>query len=46
MDGHLMFPIYGTLIIVINHRILISSHMKNNSVKDRSKLYVGHEIAS
>jgi hypothetical protein len=30
MDGHLMFPIYGTLIIVIIYRISLISHMKKN----------------
>jgi hypothetical protein len=31
MDGHLMFPIYGTLIIVIINRISLISHMKKNN---------------
>jgi hypothetical protein len=30
MDGYLMFPIYGTLIIVIIYRISLISHMNKN----------------
>ena len=32
MDGHLMFPIYGTLIIVIINQISLISHMKKNNM--------------
>ena len=36
MDGHHMFSIYGTLIIVIKHITHISSHIKkNNMLSDR-----------
>ena len=46
MDGHLMFPIYGTLIIVIIHRILIIFYMnKNNKSQVAKKLDVNFEIS-
>ena len=32
MDGHLMFPIYGTLIIVIIYQISLISYMKKTNM--------------
>ena len=43
MDGHLMFPIYGTLIIVIIYRISLIYYMKKtNMVSERDWALLPH----